>query len=109
MPLSSPTGALELAPPALPVAPDTAPMLESEHLVRPADLVSALTGVALCFFSLFVFAIAHWQYFGPDVDEVSVLGWLAPLIAGAVCLVASAIAVGLRVAARSAERSGAQS
>lgn len=69
-------------------------------VVRPADLVSALTGVALCFFSLFVFGITQWQYIGPDVERASVLGWLAPLLAGAVCVLVSAVAVGVRLIAR---------
>ncbi|PPG34590.1 hypothetical protein [Rathayibacter sp. AY2B9] len=80
---------------------------EHEPLVRPADLVSALTGVALCFFSLFVYAIAHWQYFGTDVDEVSVLGWLAPLIAGVAFLLSAVVSVGVRASGRRAERTAA--
>ncbi|AZZ55868.1 hypothetical protein C5E08_08245 [Rathayibacter iranicus] len=82
------------------VAPDAVVPLDRDPLVRPADLVSALTGVALCFFSLFVFAIAHWQYFGPDVDEVSVLGWLAPLVAGIICLLVAVVSVAVRVRGR---------
>ncbi|PPG52307.1 hypothetical protein C5C24_04905 [Rathayibacter sp. AY2B3] len=87
-----------------PAAEPIAAASEREPLVRPADLVSALTGVALCFFSLFVYAIAHWQYFGADVDEVSVLGWLAPLIAGVACLLTAVVSVAVRASGRRAER-----
>ncbi|MBF4461787.1 MULTISPECIES: hypothetical protein [unclassified Rathayibacter] len=85
-----------------------APTLSTDHiefdpLVRPADLVSGLLGVALCFYALFVFAIVHWQYFGPDVDEVGILGWVAPLVAGAACLLAAVTSVALRASARRAD------
>ncbi|PPF14152.1 hypothetical protein C5C31_05015 [Rathayibacter rathayi] len=100
------TATLEQIPAAAPAHPDPTPIAEAEGepLVRSADLVAALTGIALCFFSLFVFAIAHWQYFGADVDEVSLLGWLTPLIAGAACLLAAGVSVSSRVAARRAVR-----
>lgn len=86
------------------LAPGAVAPFDRDPLVGPADLVSALTGVALCFFSLFVFAIAHWQYFGPDVDEVSLLGWLAPLVAGVTCLLAAVVSVAVRVRGRRGER-----
>ncbi|KZX20945.1 hypothetical protein [Rathayibacter tanaceti] len=100
------TGTLEQAAAADPSPDPGAAAAEArpEPLVRPADLVSALTGVALCFFSLFVFAVTHWQYFGPDVDDASILGWLAPLVAGVVCLLASVVSVAVRVSGRRAER-----
>ncbi|AND17147.1 hypothetical protein C5C18_03140 [Rathayibacter tritici] len=103
------TATLEKPLAAAPAASDLAPIaeVEREPLVRPADLVSALTGIALCFFSLFVFAIAHWQYFGTDVDEVSVLGWLTPLIAGVACVLVAVVSVSSRAAGRRAERSAA--
>lgn len=116
MPAAAPTGCIEtMTPnsstatldvvPAGPLAVGQGPSEEREPLVRPADLVTALTGVALCFFSLFVFVIANWQYLGPDVESVSMLGWLAPLVAGVVCILAAGVAVGVRLAARrSAER-----
>lgn len=78
----------------------------SAPLLRPADLVSALTGVALCFFSAFVFAITQWKYVGVDVERAGALGWVAPLVAGAVCILVAAVAVGIRFAAR---RSAARS
>lgn len=90
--------------PSCDVTPDAAAPFDRDPLVRPADLVSALTGVALCFFSLFVFAIAHWQYFGPDLDEVSILGWVAPLVAGVTCLLAAVVSVAVRVRGRRGER-----
>ncbi|MWV59680.1 hypothetical protein [Rathayibacter sp. VKM Ac-2754] len=108
MSTSPSTGTLAQVPPALLSAPAPEADDADRRVVRPADLVSALTGIALAFFSLFVFAVTQWQYLGPDVDSVSVLGWLAPLIAGAVCVLAPAVAVGARlVARRSADRSEA--
>lgn len=102
----SSTGILDVVPAADDSAPTgttavgTVAPVDRPAVVRPADLVSALTGVALCFFSLFVFGITQWQYVGPDVERASVLGWLAPLLAGAVCVLASAVAVGVRLIAR---------
>lgn len=74
--------------------------LPRRGIVRPADLVAGLTGVALGFFSLFVHAFAEWQYLGPDVEGVSVLGWLAPAIAGALCLLVSIVPVVVRAIRR---------
>ncbi|WKK71902.1 hypothetical protein Q0F99_01765 [Rathayibacter oskolensis] len=100
MSISPTTGTLPLVPPA--PANDLEPDLDGaeRRVVRPADLVSALTGVALAFYSLFVFAVTQWQYLGPDVDSVSTLGWLAPLLAGTLCVLAPAVSVGARLLAR---------
>jgi len=75
---------------------DTPPAPGRRGVVRPADLVAALTGVALGFFSLFVHALAEWQYLGASVESVSALGWLTPAIAGALCLVVAAVPVVVR-------------
>lgn len=101
------TGILDVVPAAEPAPLDSAPPVDRPALVRPADLVAVLTGASLCFFSLFVFAITQWQYVGPAVEGASVLGWLAPLVAGGVCILVSVAAVAARlVARRRSERVG---
>jgi len=79
---------------------DSVRALPRRGVVRPADLVAALTGVTLGFFSLFVYAISQWQYLGPDVEGVSVLGWLAPAIAGALCVLVAVVPVVVRALRR---------
>ncbi|QHC59566.1 hypothetical protein [Rathayibacter sp. VKM Ac-2760] len=91
------------SPPPAPVEP--LPALDREAaLVRPADLVTALTGVTLGFFALFVHGIAQWKYVGPGVEEASVLGWLAPALVGLVCVVTAAVSVAVRAVRADARR-----
>lgn len=86
-------------------APSASPSGRStKALVQPLDLVAALTGLALLFFSLFVYAVAEWRYLGTDVDHVTPLGWIAPLVAGGLCLLATAITVASRAASNARAR-----
>lgn len=82
----------------------TVPAEDDAPLIRPADLVTALTGVALAFFALFVRGLTEWSYVGPTVERAGVLGWLAPGLVALICVVTAAASVALRLVRREARR-----
>ncbi|NQX04241.1 hypothetical protein HQQ82_05445 [Rathayibacter sp. VKM Ac-2856] len=80
------------------------PVDDDASPVQPADLVTALTGVTLGFFALFIHGITEWRYVGAVIERASVLGWLAPALAGLLCLVTAVVSVAVRAARRESRR-----
>ncbi|MDY0911531.1 hypothetical protein [Rathayibacter festucae] len=77
---------------------------DDDEVLRPADLVTALTGVALGFFAVFVHGLTQWSYVGPTVERAGVLGWLAPALVGLICVVTAAGSVAVRIVNRESRR-----
>ncbi|QHF23686.1 hypothetical protein GTU73_06425 [Rathayibacter sp. VKM Ac-2804] len=98
---STGTLALPTTDPA-PAAPAALP--DDDEVLRPADLVTALTGITLGFFAVFVHGLAQWSYVGPAVERASVLGWLAPALVGLICVVTAAASVAVRAVRRESRR-----
>ncbi|MCJ1699376.1 hypothetical protein MT356_06555 [Rathayibacter festucae] len=89
---------------APPAPPAPAALSEDDEVLRPADLVTALTGVALGFFALFVHGLTQWSYVGPTVERAGVLGWLAPALVGLICVLTAVTSVAVRAARRASRR-----
>ncbi|ROQ16129.1 hypothetical protein EDF54_1009 [Rathayibacter sp. PhB93] len=89
---------------AAPPAPPAPAALSDDEVLRPADLVTALTGVALGFFALFVHGLTQWSYVGPTVERAGVLGWLAPALVGLICVLTAVTSVAVRAARRESRR-----
>ncbi|ROS29010.1 hypothetical protein EDF22_0744 [Rathayibacter sp. PhB127] len=101
---STGTLALPATDPAAVAPPAPAALSDVDEVLRPADLVTALTGVALGFFALFVHGLTQWSYVGPTVERAGVLGWLAPALVGLICVLTAVTSVAVRAARRTSRR-----
>ncbi|MCJ1672639.1 hypothetical protein MT355_05180 [Rathayibacter sp. VKM Ac-2929] len=101
---STGTLALPTTDPAAAAPPAPAALSDDDEVLRPADLVTALTGVALGFFALFVHGLTQWSYVGPTVERAGVLGWLAPALVGLICVLTAVTSVAVRAARRASRR-----
>ncbi|WP_164874403.1 hypothetical protein [Rathayibacter festucae] len=99
LPTTDPAAA-DPATAAPPAPPAPAALSDDDEVLRPADLVTALTGVALGFFALFVHGLTQWSYVGPTVERAGVLGWLAPALVGLICVLTAVTSVAVRAARR---------
>ncbi|AJM77280.1 hypothetical protein [Rathayibacter toxicus] len=84
----------------LPAVVDSSSSTENSSSVSFADVVTALTGIALFFLSFFIVTITSRRYGESGIDDISLLGWLAPLLAGVACLVVAIASVALRARSR---------
>ncbi|TDX80570.1 hypothetical protein EDF35_0223 [Rathayibacter sp. PhB151] len=100
---STGTLALPATDPAA-AAPPAAFTDDDDEVLRPADLVTALTGITLGFFALFVHGLTQWSYVGPAVERAGVLGWLAPALVGLICVLTAVTSVAVRAARRTSRR-----
>ncbi|ROQ54894.1 hypothetical protein EDF36_3364 [Rathayibacter sp. PhB152] len=98
------TGTLALPATDPAAAAPPAAFTDDDEVLRPADLVTALTGVALGFFALFVHGLTQWSYVGPTVERAGVLGWLAPALVGLICVLTAVTSVAVRAARRESRR-----